>query len=594
MSLASRRLAVVDLETGQQPQANENRSIWSVCNGEIYNHAGIRAMLEERGHRFHSDHSDTETIVHLYEQYGDLWPILGAANGMFAVAIWDAKRRRLLLYRDRIGKKPLYYCRSGNQLIFASEIKALLVHARISREPDFRALFHYFSLKHISAPRTAYRDIRQVQPGHCLVWENGTLRTTCYWRPQFGETLEDIGPEEAASELGTLLEDAVRLRLNSDVPLGAFLSGGVDSGAVAALMRRQASTRIKTFCLAYRDEPRGRFRGKAEDRRHAAQLAGMWSTEHREHLLDAQEFAQGMPRVMGAFDEPFSGAVSTYFISSLIQRHVKVALTGDGADELFGSYLAHRLARPMARLLVYREQGLFGWDQLDAAQRSALRPFDTPKQFAFLSSLADARQARWRMGLAVFDDDQKRKVLSPDFLDAASGASSCELYAALESSGTARDPVNAALEIDQRELLPNQVLPFMDRLSMAHSLELRSPFLDYRIIEFANRLPGRLKIRDGQVKYVHKLAVAHLLPPEVLRRPKEGFVQPVYDWLAGELHPWMEAILSPERAGRSGMLNPGAVGRLVAAFPGGGERMAAQVWNLVCFQLWWEGANGGG
>ncbi|MCA1987850.1 MAG: asparagine synthase (glutamine-hydrolyzing) [Desulfarculus sp.] len=588
VNLAMRRLAIVDLDSGQQPQCNESRDLWVVFNGEIYNHKELRARLIKAGHVFASDHSDTETIVHLYEEHGDLWPQVGQVNGMFGLALWDQARRRLLLYRDRIGKKPLYWTVADGELVFASEIKSLLAHPRVAREIDPQALYHYFSLKNISAPRTAFKGIHQLPPGHYLVWEGGKARIADYWRLDFSQPLLEISAEEAAQELRLLLDDAVRLRMDCDAPYGAYLSGGVDSSSVVVLMCRHQQRPVTTFCLGYAEEARGQFEGKAQDIHYARLMSQRLGTDHHEYILDSQEFAASLPGVMRAFDEPFSGTISTFFLSILIHRHVKVALSGDGADELFGSYLSHRLAWPMHHYLALRAQGKDDLGSMSPQERRLLHPFDTPEQFAFLRGVAHPDQSVWRMRLAVFDEPAKRALLTPEFLRLVGPTDSAGLYRGYLDQATARDPLNAVLEVDQRELLANQVLPFMDRLSMAHSIEVRSPFLDHRIIELANRLPGKLKIKDGINKYIHKLAVEPLLPEDLVKRPKEGFVQPIYSWMRASLRPWVEDTLSPRRLKAHGFLRPQVVQGMLERHFAGQMDFSAQIWNLLCFQIWYE------
>ncbi|OGP71529.1 MAG: asparagine synthase (glutamine-hydrolyzing) [Deltaproteobacteria bacterium RBG_13_58_19] len=586
--LGMRRLAIVDLEKGGQPVANEEKNIWVIFNGEIYNHLDLREDLQRRGHKFRSHHSDTETIVHLYEEYGDLWPHLAGVNGMFAIALWDARRRRLLLYRDRIGKKPLYWAKVGGDLIFGSELKAVLAHTAVSHELDYAAIYHYFSLKNLSAPATAYRAVKQLLPGHYLVWEAGEIRLAPYWQLAFDQTLEDITPQEAADHLSTLLDDAVRLRMQCDVPYGAYLSGGVDSSSVVALMCRHQMQPVTTFSLGYADEPLGQFQGKALDIEYARLTSHRLGTEHHEYILGSQKFVEGLPQILRAFDEPFSGTVSTFFLSILIHQHVKVALSGDGADELFGSYLAHRLSWPIYHYLTLQKLGKTDWSSLEDHERQLLEPFASNSQFNFLKSVASPEQAVWRLRLAVFDEPGKRQLLSPDFLGEVGTEDSENLYRHLVAQATARDPLNATLEVDQRELLANQVLPFMDRLAMAHSIEIRSPYLDYRLIEFANRLPGHLKIRHGVNKFVHKLAVKDLVPEDLVNRPKEGFVQPIYSWIRSSLKPWVQATLSQNRLNRHGFFRPERVGQILAEHYSGNVDHSPQIWNLLCFQVWYE------
>lgn len=587
VSLGMRRLAIVDLATGRQPMSNESDDLWLVFNGEIYNHAAIRRDLADVGHVFRTDHADTETIVHAYEEHGLAWPEKVRANGMFALALWDEGPERLLLYRDRMGKKPLYYAPVGGELVFASEIKALLLHPAVSREPDHHALIRYFMLKHLSAPATAYAGIRQLPPGHFLVWEKGRdPQIKPYWSLSLATAVPAMGEEETARRLFELLEDAVALRMECDVPYGAYLSGGVDSTAVVALMCRRQSAPVKTFCLGYADDASGQFAGKAQDLYYARLMAERLGTEHHELIISAEQFAADMPRIMAAFDEPFSGTISTWFLSILIKDHVKVALSGDGADELFGSYLAHRLAVPVENWLALQAEGRRGWSDLTGDDLARLRPFDNEEGFAFLCGVAHREQARWREKLGVFSPTELLELLTPEFMDPAAGLEVETFWSRrLTRDLTATDPLNRALEVDQRDLLPNQILPFVDRLSMAHSIEVRCPYLDHRIVELANSLPGNLKIRDGINKYIHKKSLEGLLPEELLHRPKEGFVQPIYSWMHGVLRPW---ILEALHTLPAHWFNKRAIQQLIAGFLAGNTKFNAKVWNLVCFALWYN------
>lgn len=584
MNLGMRRLSIVDLTTGQQPIHNEDKKIWVISNGEIYDHVALRKTLEERGHRFKTDHCDTEVIVHLYEEYGEDWPI--HVNGMFGVALWDESKEKLLLCRDRIGKKPLYYAVKNGQIIFGSEIKALLRHPAISRELNYQALYHYFGLKNISAPDTVFNDIKQLLPGHVLVWREGKIRTRPFWKLDFSHPLTDISEEEAAQHLLQLLEDAVKLRMQCDVPYGAYLSGGVDSSSVVAMMRRHQSKPVMTFCLGYDDKPEGQFFGKAQDIAYARNMSERLGTEHYEYVIDAKQFADQMPEIISAFDEPFSGTISTFFLSILIKKHVKVALSGDGADELFGSYLAHRLAFPIENYLFLRERGKTKLYDMEKQDLDLISPFDSPDQFRFLKRVASRDLAEWREKLCVFSHRERSELLTREFLHASGYPGIKDPYQELKSHLTAKDVLNKSLEIDQKELLPNQVLPFVDRLSMAHSIEVRVPYLDYRIIEFSNRLPGKFKIKNGIVKYIHKKAMEKLLPKDLVERPKEGFVQPVYSWMHGSLKGWVEEHLNSLPID---VFNPQYVKNLKMAFLTGDQTLNARIWNLVCFGLWYEG-----
>jgi len=579
VGLGMRRLSIVDLNSGQQPIHNEDKSLWIVCNGEIYNHVLIRETLQKRGHRFYTDHCDIEVILHLYEEYGELWP--HHVNGMFGAAIWDANQKRLSLYRDRIGKKPLYYARSGNELLFASEIKALLGHPGVSKELDYEALGLYFAHKNISAPRTAYRQIRQLLPGHYLVFDNGNLRTEAYWRLDFENVIDDISEKEAAEHLLRLLTEAVEMRTRCDVPFGAYLSGGVDSSAVAALVARSQDKPVETFCLGY-DEEGGQFAGKTSDLEHARDMARRLGSHHHEWILSAKAFAEGLPGVLAAFDEPFSGTISTYYLSELIRKHVKVALSGDGADELFGSYLTHRMAFPVENAAKLIKKGRQDLRNLTDEERESLAPFDSEGQFAFLKRFVELNAREQKGALVVFNAEERANLLAPELFYMMEKTSDLSVF---PERLDAKDVLNRALELDQNELLPNQVLPFVDRLSMAHSVEVRVPFMDYRIIEFANRLPGKMKIQGRTTKFILRKALSELLPSEILNRPKEGFVQPIYSWMHGSLKAWTlnELSMLPEAWFRRE-----AVRILAKKLEMGDSSVNAKVWNLICFGVWWR------
>ncbi|MGE4421200.1 MAG: asparagine synthase (glutamine-hydrolyzing) [Pseudodesulfovibrio sp.] len=582
MQLGMRRLSIVDLAGGRQPIVNEDGSILTVFNGELYNHLELRRELQEKGHVFRTRNSDTEIIVHAYEEWGTEWA--EKVNGMFGLAIWDRREGQLLLYRDRMGKKPLYYALQGKTIVFGSEIKSLLLHPRVSRDPDPAGLASYFALKNTSAPNTAYAAVKQLLPGDMLLWKDGEARTTRWWKPSFSP-IADITEEEAVREIRRLLESAVHLRMQCDVPFGAYLSGGVDSSTVASLMSRFHSHPVQTFCLGYEDDVQGQFKGKAQDIHHAREMARRIGSDHHELIINAQTFAESMPDVMAAFDEPFSGTISTFFLSTLIRQHVKVAISGDGADETFASYLTHRLSFPMEHLLRFEREGKGEYDLLSDEDLALLRPFDTPEQFAFLRRIASPVMSEWRDSLSVFTTAERAQLFMSGFF--GSGLPPVNPYRAFDAGGTAQDTLNRTLEVEQAELLPNQILPFVDRLSMAHSVEVRCPFLDHRLVEFVDSLPGEFKIRDGVNKYILKKAVEGIIPPEVINRPKEGFVQPIYSWMHGALRPWTVDLLE---ALPGEVINLRYVEPIKRAFLNGDTAVNAKIWNLACFSLWWSQA----
>jgi len=576
VSFGMRRLSIIDLAGGHQPMFNEDGTVACVFNGEIYNYVELQKSLLAQGHRFRSDHSDTETIVHLYEQYG--LDFLQHLNGMFAIALWDSKRRQLILARDRVGIKPLYFARVPGGVAFGSEIKAVLKHAAVSRDPDFASLYHYLSFKNVPCPRTAYAAVEQLRPGEYAVWRDGRLERTTWWHVHFAGD-RSMTEAEAASGIRSLLEDSVRLQMRSDVPFGAYLSGGVDSSSVVALMSRISGARVKTFSLTYGPE----IGHKTEDRDFARMVARQYSTEHHEYELSAKEAVESIEPVLAAFDEPFSGVTSTYFLTKLISKHVKVALSGDGADELFGSYLSHRLAQPldMRRRLLREER------QPTEAEAELLKPFDS--RLDYLDRLLAIKdEACRRLSLTLWNDADKSHLVTDRFRDLARQVTTQSVVAETFARIEVTDPLNRALHYDFDTLLPDQVLPFVDRLSMAHSVEVRPPFLDHRLVEFAAKIPGHMKIRSGREKHILKEAVRGLIPDAILHRRKEGFVLPVDQWLLSEMRPWVMDMLSPAKVTKSGLFRHDRINELLELHFSRKANHGPRIWNLLMLQMWWQ------
>jgi asparagine synthase (glutamine-hydrolysing) len=576
VSFGMRRLAIIDLSTGQQPVFNETGSIGIVFNGEIYNHIELRLQLEAVGYVFQTHHSDTEVIIHLYEEYGD--DFLNHLNGMFAIALWDVSQKRLLLARDRAGIKPLYFGFFNNRLLFASEIKSLLAHPLVVRKPNYRALYHYFSLKNIPSPLSAFEGIEQLQPGERVIYTQGKLKREKWWSLQY---VEDYLVDEqcAADRIRKLLEDSVRLCMRSDVPIGAYLSGGVDSSSIVALMSRIGGHRVKTFSLVYADD----IKHKASDRAFANKVAKMYDTDHHEFMLTPQDVINSFDDVITAFDEPFSGVASTYFITHLISKHAKVALSGDGADEIFGSYLSHRLAQPLAHFPNFRDR----LKTLSEMECNLLRPFlDRPKYLADILDLGD--EVTRRMSLYLWSDKKKQELLSDKMLELCSGEKTEQLIRNLYLTSGTEDPLNRALNCDFQTLLPDQVLAFVDRLSMSHSVEVRPPFLDHRLMEFAAGLPGSMKIKNGRNKHILKEAVKDLIPTDIVDRPKEGFLMPIDHWLLDEMKNFVQELLAPDRLALHGLFRPEVVKKLICEHYAKSTNHGPRIWNLIMFQRWWE------
>jgi asparagine synthase (glutamine-hydrolysing) len=571
-----RRLAICDPATGHQPVFNEDRSLVCVFNGEIYNHVELRQELIAQGHQFRTHHSDTETLVHLYEQYGLDFP--SHLNGMFAIAIWDIRAERLILVRDRAGIKPLYIAEQpGRGLVFGSEPKALLAHPDVSRAPDFAALNHYFTLKNIPAPRSAFADIGQLLPGELAVWEKGRLERKRWWRLQFREDPR-IGVEEAAAEIRRLLFDSVRLQMATDVPFGAYLSGGVDSSTVVGIMAQLHDHPVRTYTLVYEDGAAG----KSADQQLAREVAALYGTDHHERLVTADELPEAIDAVVHSFDEPFSGVISTFFVTELISRDVKVALSGDGADELFASYRSHRLARPLAAWRQYRAGGRpVGNEEQALIAELRLTPEELDRLIAY------GGEAATRMEQYLIDDRSKADLFSPKMRAAITASTETLIEEQYAAAGT-EDPLNRALFVDFNTLLPDQVLAFVDRLSMAHSVEVRPPFLDHRLMEFAAAIPGHLKINQEGVKQVLKRAVRGIIPDAIIDRPKEGFLMPTSQWILDKLLPYARQRLAPERLALHGLIEPMQVAALLDGAGSAGRRQGDRLWNLLMFQLWWD------
>ena len=574
-TLGARRLSIVDVAGGRQPMSNESATVWAAENGELYNYPQLRPRLLAGGHVLHT-HCDTEALPHLYEMHGT--DLARYIDGMFAVAVWDDVKKVGLLARDRMGKKPLYYWQRGNQLFFASEIKALLKIPGFGREINLQALHHFLSLKHVPHPLSIFKGVSILPPAHRLVFEAGQpLRIERYWDVSFEvrPDVERVPDTVIVDRLLELLKQGVSRRLMADVPIGFFLSGGLDSSLSTALAAEVSPGPIKTFTLAYTNE--STTPGKEADRRWARWVADKYGTTHHEETIEFNNFPENLRKILTCFDEPFAGVVSSYFLSQLIARHVKVALAGDGADELFGSYLSHRLAQPLANYARYVETG----------DRDLIRPFEDRPEY--LASLA-GEDWEWRARLLVYDEDEKRALYAPDVAAALGAASTRELIHDTFASLSSTDPLNRVLEAEFRTIFPDQVLTYVDRLSMAHSLEVRTAYLDTDVVEFVAGLPGRVKIKHGDTKYLLKQAALRFFPAEMVNRPKEGFLMPVTQWFLNDLEDYVRATLSPDRLAGHGFFRQEEVNRLIDRLyqPGSDHTHVNKVLALVVFQEWYE------
>ena len=571
VGLGMRRLSILDLETGSQPMFNADRSVCIVFNGEIYNFLELRAELARRGHRF-STRCDTEVIVHLYEEYGV--DFVEKLNGMFAIAVWDRRHDRLMLVRDRLGQKPLYYAQTDDGLMFGSELKCLLACPSVPRELDHEAVYHYFTLGVIPHPWSIYRHVRQLPPAGRLICERGRVTLDQYWHlPLAVDTA--LEKAEAVERMRALLADSVRLRMISDVPLGAFLSGGLDSSIVVALMAQQSSTPVKTFHIDFAEPD-------YSERRYARAVAERYGTEH--HELVVRPSAVGLlDELVGAFDEPFgdSSAIPTYCVSKLTREHVTVALAGDGGDESFGGYERYR------RILARRH--LPGWlrgtlGAVGNVVHSAL-PRTAPGR-RYFRSLGMDHYEHFAVGT---DELETRELLSPEFLESVAPGST---YQMLRSGLAAGDPTDALAPfsaLDIHHYLPDDILTKVDRVSMAHSLELRAPFLDYRLVELAATMPSHWKIRGAHGKAILKDAFMADLPAEVLEPRKRGFSVPMGQWLRGELRSDLEDALGDRQIEQSGVFQMQEVRALAEEHFSGRRDRSSQLWRYLFFVRWWHG-----
>src|SRR5258705_7452060 len=525
VGMAMRRLSIIDLKGGQQPVHNQDRTAWIVFNGEIYNYLELRQKLEELGHTFYTN-SDTEAIIHAYDQYGSDCP--KHLHGMFAFAIWDERTQELFLARDRVGKKPLLYAEAKGRIVFGSEFSALLLHPDISRDIQPGALDYYLSFMCVPAPLTAYCAIKKLEPGHSLRWRNGEIRIERYWQPDFSHKL-DISEQEAGERTIEILREAVRVRLMSEVPLGAFLSGGIDSSAVVALMSQESSERVKTFSIGFDEQD-------FSELHHARRVAEHVGAEHHEFIVrpDAMEV---LPLLVEHYGEPYadSSAIPTYYVARETRKHVTVALNGDGGDESFAGYeryVAMGLAEKYRKLPAFlRESIIRAGVNLVPTTETGLSRVRSAKRFLEVASMPKVeRYMRW---VNVFNREAKGSLYSEGFRSETESTRAIGLlepwFAAANGSGI----VDASLLADIMTYLPNDLLVKVDIATMAVSLEARSPFLDHHVIEFAASLSGKFKLRCLTGKFFLKRVLRKLLPTENLNRRKMGFAVPIGHWFRG-------------------------------------------------------------
>ena len=579
-ALGHRRLAIVDLSGGHQPMLNEDHSAAIVFNGEIYNHSDYRADLEQKGHRYRS-HCDTETILHLYEEHGRR--CVEYLRGMFAFAIWDRNQRHLLLARDRLGIKPLYYTLADDgTLHFASEIKALLEAGAVKPELNYAALSDFAANRAPSGAATLFRGVRRLLPGHTLLWHDGHVSIECYWDVSFRKPDESLTEAEHVARFRELFEEAVRLRLMADVPLGMFLSGGIDSSAIAAVMSRMVKEPIKTFSVAFSER-------EANELEYARLVARAYRTDHHEVLVSPQEFFAALPQMVYQEDEPIAhpSSVPLYFVSRLASQHVKVVLTGEGSDELLAGYDKYRKTVYNLRLGGGYQRLAPQWLKRQVARRIAQLPVASRVRQklsrTFLCLEADIEQLYFD-NFAVYSRARQQRLFTEEARERMGGGDAYEAMRQQLEASDAEGLLEQLLAADLKTYLV-ELLMKQDQMSMAASIESRVPFLDHKLVEFACGLPERLKLRGLETKYILRQAMKGELPEAILQRRKMGFPVPVGSWLRGEHRQVIDEYVLSERAIERGLFNADYVRELVERHEAG-EEHAERLWMLINFEIW--------
>jgi asparagine synthase (glutamine-hydrolysing) len=573
VALGMRRLSIIDLAGGHQPMSGEDGSVNIVFNGEIYNYRELQTELESCGHSFQTN-SDTEAIVHAYEEYGNA--CVNKLRGMFAFAVWDRRSRSLFIARDRVGKKPLYYTVTAQQtLVFGSELKSLLQHPEVGREFNLEALDAYFTLGYVPDPLTIFRDVHKLPPGNHLVFENGQVKVEQYWDFNF-ETDGSLQEEDCISELRRLLDESVKLRLVADVPLGAFLSGGIDSSTIVGLMAGHMSQPVKTFSIGFHED-------SYNELKYARLTAEKFGTDHHEFFV-TPDICEIVDELVWHFDEPFadSSAIPTFMVSKLARDHVTVVLSGDGGDELFAGYTRYVIEKKrdlFSRVPAFVRKGLLhplsehlshnAWGR-NFIHNVALDPIDR-----YLDSMSIFSRLNKRL---LYAGEMQRFVqrdgeIAKHFRD----------YAANVKTGNQTDKL---LYIDSKTYLPGDILTKVDRMSMAASLEARVPLLDHKLIEFVSRVPASFKLRGHETKYLLKKAVADIVPQAILNRPKQGFGVPMQEWINRQLRSRIRDTLDSSISKQRGYINPGYTQTLLEEHERGRRDHSMALWALFMLELW--------
>jgi len=573
VALGMRRLSIIDVAGGHQPISGEDSKVTIVFNGEIYNYLQIKPQLVARGHKFKTD-SDTEAIVHAYEEYGP--SCVQHLRGMFGLAIWDAGARQLFLARDRVGKKPLYYTVTpAGTLVFGSELKSLLQHPDVKREVDLDALDAYLTLGYVPDPQSIFRGIKKLPPGCYLTFSESGLQIASYWDFDFSE----VGKKDEAEyveELRALLDESVRIRLMSEVPLGAFLSGGIDSSTIVALMAQNISQPVKTFSIGFHED-------SYNELEYARLTARKYGTDHHEFFV-TPEICDIVDELTWHFDEPFadSSAIPTYMVSKLARDHVTVILSGDGGDELFAGY---------TRYAIDRRRNAFSY-MPGVVRKGMMQPLSSAlphgalgRNFIYNVSLDPID--RYLDSVSIFTQLQKRSLYSDHFTSHLTNVDAVsQSFHALAAQVKTGSPVDRLLYLDSKTYLPGDIMTKVDRMSMAVSLEARAPLLDHKLIDFVTRIPSGMKLMGNETKHILKRAVTGLVPDEILNRPKQGFGVPVQEWINQQLRDRMRDTLSDTRTRQRGYVNTQYLDVLLDEHARGRRDHSSRLWALLMLELW--------
>lgn len=578
VGLGHRRLAIIDLITGDQPMANEDRTVWIVFNGEIYNFQEIRGFLEKRGHRFKTK-SDTEVIIHAYEEYGE--KCVEFFNGMFAFAIWDQRKRKLFLARDRLGQKPLFYAKTPKSFIFASEVKAILKNLEVKKEVDFDALSCCLSLGYFLAPLTIIKGIRKLPAASTLTFKDGRLRIREYWDldPTFKK---DLAEKIWIEKFRDLLKDSIKIRMIADVPLGAFLSGGIDSTTIVSFMRGFTSFRPKTFSIGFQEPTYSELN-------YARQAARFLKTDHQD-LIVRPKIRKVLPKIIWANDEPLgdTSAVPMFFLSQMTRKKVKVALSGDGGDENLAGYETYIADSffPFYRNFPFRHLITFAILNFLPTTFGKVSFDYKLKQFVQAEDFSPEKAHYfWRV---IFNDEEKEKLLVPEIYKKIKNPDTFFYFQKYFDKYEGRNFLDQAQYVDIKTWLVDDILVKVDRASMAHSLEVRTPFLDYRLVEFLAQAPSNLKLKGFQTKYLLKRATQGMLPKEIIHRPKAGFNAPIPVWLRKDLKGLVLDYLSKKYLEKIGLLNYNFVEVLVNEYFSGKKDHSLKLWLLLNLVIWPE------